>query len=154
MLEEKSVFKYSLEALLTKRGVDLSVLLAERADVERVLSGKQEQYNEISLILNDAESQLRCVMADCDGIATERVRAISAFILQQCEIADSYAREIENIRMLSNQLLERIKRTKQSIKGLEKHKDRKAKDQHKVLQRAQYRDADGLWLLIRNGKVL
>jgi predicted nucleic acid-binding Zn-ribbon protein len=146
MHDSRKSFTYSLDSLLKKRNFDHDLLLLELRQAKQALDEKAVELEAAMNAVTDIEEQVRRAQSEEAIIDPERIRSMTLFLRCQCAAVKETTEQLRQLESIHQQIREQIRKTRQSIKSLEKNKTNKKKQFIMTQQRANFVEMDDLWL--------
>lgn len=146
MHDSRKQFHYSLDSLLKKRNFDLSVLVTEEQHAKQAFSEKTRELDELMHIVINLEGEIRKIQSDETQIIPERLNGMTLFLEQQRDLVVQKIKQVKQAELLHRQIIEQMRKLKQSIKSLEKNKGHRQQQHGIMLQHAVFIEMDNLWL--------
>lgn len=146
MHDSRKQFYYSLDTLLKKRNFDIAALRIEETHARQAYANKAKELEVLLENATDTENQIRAAQAGETMIIPERLNGMRLFLDYLRESVKQKSQELRQAEIIYQQIVDQIKTTKQSIKSLEKNKDRKKREHVVEQERMGFIEMDDLWL--------
>lgn len=146
MHDSRKRFAYTLDSLLKKRNFDHDLLKLEQRQAKQALDEKVAKLEAEVNIVTEIEEQVRMAQGEEVNIDPDRIRSMTLFLHYQRVAVRETMEQLKQLDSIHQQIVEQIRKTKQSIKSLEKNKTNKKKQFDMTQQRANLVEMDDLWL--------
>lgn len=140
-------FRYSLEALIKKRSWDLDVQRTEESRARQIVEEIEQQINMLENCITGLEQDIRDSRKENTILQPDKYHATLIYINDQRKIALNKKEELRKAVDVHEQILAQVEALHKSIKGLEKHKEKKRALHDKEVQNWVLSQSDELWLM-------
>jgi len=147
MGNSKNLFRYSLEALIRKREWEAEQLRIEQSQIRQVIERHMKEIGTLRSHIAHTEDEIRLMQADSLAIHPEQVSSAAMFLRAQHRTLNAMDEELKRIELLADQVSVRLRDTLQSLKSVNKHKQRQLSQYQVERNRDELGEQDELWLL-------
>lgn len=140
-------FRYPLAPLLTKRAWDVDVARRELMTAQRVLHLRKEEQARLHGRLQEVRAEATRVVEAGSTIDITRYRLLGAYAAQLEASAAAKLEEVGEAESLCNGLFDNLRKEHCALNGMERHRDRLRLEHETEQLRAEFREADDMWVM-------